>query len=156
MCEHFLGWAGTQFQSLDICSSMVLQTFLGVGGHPAISWQNPPPEGLSRSKPQSLRGEGLQNTAPCKIGLKRNMLPGSLMLGHGECRGGEWMETGDRGVLDRWSGKAQSSDTRDWVAGRCHFHPSCTCACAYWPTCATTIHPSELSSTTYWKMELLH
>ena len=50
----------------------------GCGRNPAIAQQDPPPDDQNKSKLQSLRSEGLGNTAASEIKLRREVLPGSL------------------------------------------------------------------------------
>ena len=52
----------------------------GCSQHLATAERDPPAEGQHKSKPQSLRSEGLGNTAASEIKLRREVPPGSLMI----------------------------------------------------------------------------
>ena len=70
-----------------------MQMFLGVGQHPATAQGNPPSEGLSRSRLDSLRSEGLGNTGSSEIKLRREVVAGSLVTDSVEAGSGQKPET---------------------------------------------------------------
>ena len=98
------------------------------------------------------RGRAGQSHSPSEVGgrgrqphLRKNSGERYYLgLGYGQCGSGEWTEAEYEGPVRIADQGEKSSDTRDWVAGQCHFHHSHTCAYAH--ISATTIHPSRLAT----------